>query len=75
MHRIHNEFHDLFAEVKESSLSYLVPSTRVVYALQKPIKKELDRLQKQQLVVILGVHEMSGWCNSFVLVPKAHGKV
>ena len=43
--------------------------------LQEPLKKELDRLQKQQIIMPLGVDETSEWCNSFVLGPKANGKV
>ena len=38
-------------------------------------KEELERLQKQQLIVPLGVDETLEWCNSFKLVPKPDGKV
>ena len=37
--------------------------------------RKLDRLQKQQNLVPLGVDETSEWCNSFMLVPKANGKI
>ena len=37
--------------------------------------KELDLLQKYQIIVLLDVNEMSERYNSFVLVPKANGKV
>ena len=30
---------------------------------------------KQDIIAPLGVDETSDWCNSFVLVPKANGKV
>ena len=43
--------------------------------LQKPFKDELERLQQQDIIAPLGVDEMPEWCNSFVLVPKANGKV
>ena len=43
--------------------------------LQKPIKEELEHLQKTDIITPLGVDDSAGWCNSFVLVPKASGKV
>ena len=47
----------------------------MAYALQKPFKEELEHLQKLDIITPLGVDEMAEWCNSFVLVPKANGKV
>ena len=47
---------------------------RVVSALQESLREELKCLQKQQIIVFMGVDEMSEWCNSFVLVPKADGR-
>ena len=41
----------------------------------KPFKDELDWLQRMVTITPLGVDEMAAWCNSFVLVPKASGKV
>ena len=38
-------------------------------------KKELESLQKQNIIVPLGMYETSEWCNSLLLVPKANGKV
>ena len=40
-----------------------------------PLKEELERLQKQQIIVPLGVDETSEWSNSIVLVLKANDKV
>ena len=42
----------------------------MAYALQKPFKAT-----KKDIVVPLGVDKTSEWCNSFLLVPKANGKV
>ena len=61
--------------MKEGSNPCYVPSRRVAYALQKPLKVELEWLQKQQIIVPLGVDEMLEWYNSFVLVTKANGRV
>ena len=47
----------------------------MAYALQKPFQKELERLQKQDIITPPGAEETSEWCNSFVLVSKANVKV
>ena len=39
------------------------------------LKEELERPQKQQIIVPLDVDETYYWHNSFVLVPKANGEV
>ena len=48
---------------------------KVAHALQESLKEEMENWQKQQIIVSLGVDETSEWCISFVLVPKANGKV
>ena len=48
---------------------------RVACALQKPPREELDRLQKQQIIASQDVDETSELCKTFILVPKANGKV
>ena len=47
---------------------------RVAYALQESPKEELQRLQKQWILVALSIDKTSEWCNSFELVPKLNGK-
>ena len=42
---------------------------------KEPLNEELGRLQRQQIIVTLGMDKTSKWCNSFMLVPKANGKV
>ena len=80
--KIHNEFSDVFSGIgciegsftlqgKEISQQYHVPSRRVAYTLQEALKEELGRLQRQQVIVSLGVGDTSEWCNSFVLVSKS----
>ena len=61
-------------QVKEGSHPYQMPPRRVACVLQKPLKEDLEWLQKQQIIVPLGVDEKSEGHNSFVLVPKANGK-
>ena len=47
---------------------------RLAYTLQEPLKEELAKIQKQ-IMVNLGVDEISEWCNRFVLVLKPNGKL
>ena len=84
--QIHKEFNNVFngigcfegtfsLQLKPDSRLYQGPPRHVAYALQKPFKDELERLQQQDIITPLGVNEMSEWYNTFVLVLKANGKV
>ena len=55
--------------------NWAIPSTLgfITYTLQQLFKEGLGWLQKQKIVVPLGVDKISNWCNSFVLVPKPNG--
>ena len=68
--RILDEFNDLFSgiccfdgifsvQVEEGSQAYQAPPRRVAYMLQKPLKGELEWLQKQQIIVPLDVDKTS----------------
>ena len=86
MQKIHDTFGNVFNKIgcfegtfslqlKPESKPYQVPPRHVAYTLQKPFKEDLEHLQKMNIITPLGVDEMVEWCNSFVLVPKANGKV
>ena len=62
-------------QVKDSSWLYQAPPGRVAHTLQEPFKKELDSLQVQQVIVLLGMDETSKLCNRFVLVLKVKNKL
>ena len=62
-------------QLNPNSKPYQVPPRHVAYALQKLFKEELENLQEMDIITPLGVDKMPEWCNSFVLVPKANGKV
>ena len=47
----------------------------VACVLQESLMEDLERLQKQQIIVPLGMNETLEWCISFILVSKANGKV
>ena len=62
-------------QLKPDSKPYQAPPRHMAYALQKPFKEELEWLQELDIIAPLGVDEMAEWCKSFVVVPKANGKV
>ena len=62
-------------QLKPDSKPYQAPPRHVAYELQEPFKEELRQLQEMDIITPLGVDETSQWCNSFVLVSKANGKV
>ena len=41
----------------------------------KLFQEELEWIQKLDITALLVVNETSEWCNNFMLVPKANGKV
>ena len=48
---------------------------QVAYALQGLLKEEMERLQRQQIIVPPGWMRHPKWCNSFIMVPEVNGKV
>ena len=86
MQRIHTRFGDIFngigcfegtfsLQLKPDNKPCQTPPRHVAYALQEPFKEELRCLQEMDIIMPLGVDEALEWCNSFVLVSKANGKV
>ena len=84
--RIHDKFEDVFngtwcfkgtfsLQLKLDSKPYQAPPRYMAHALQKVFKEEHECLQELDIIAPLGVDKMTEWCNSFVLVPKANGKV
>ena len=61
--------------VKEGSCPHQAQPRWMASTLQQPLKEKLDRLQKENIIVLLDVYETLEWCNSFVLVLKANEKV
>ena len=84
--RIHEEYGEVFngigcfkgifsLQLKPASKPYQVPPRHIAYTLQKLFQEELQQLQELDIIMLLGVDKRAEWCNSFVLVPKANGKV
>ena len=62
-------------QVKPDSKPCQAPLRHVAYALQKPFKEDLEWLQLQDIITLLGMDVTAEWCNSFALVPKTNWKV
>ena len=62
-------------QVKPDSKPYQAPPRHILYVLQKPFQEELEGLQQQDIITPLGVDEIVKWCNSFIFILKAKGKV
>ena len=62
-------------QLKLDSKPYQAPPRHIAYVLQTLFKEELQQLQELDIIMPLGVDKTAEWCNSFVLVPKANGKV
>ena len=62
-------------QLKTDSKRYQAPPRYLAYALQEPFKEQLRQLQEMDTITPLGVDETLEWCNSFVLVADANGKV
>ena len=48
---------------------------RVPYAMQEPLKNELDKLVKEEILRKVDISEPIKWLNSFVCVKKTNGKL
>ena len=56
-------------------ISHTIPQSHVAYALQKPLKIELEWLQQLSIILPLQMDEAAEWYNNFVLAPMCNGEV
>ena len=49
--------------------------THVVYVQQEHFSKKLDKLQRQQIIIPIGMDKTAKWYNSFVIVSTPNGIV
>ena len=47
--------------LKPNAIPYVAPVHSVVHSLQEPFKKELEKLVKESITVLLGIDESSEW--------------
>ena len=83
METIKNDFKEVFTglgdlgelnlEVDESVTPQIMPPRRVSLAMKEPLKHELERLEKQD--IIRKVTEPTDWVSALVLTKKASGKL
>ena len=62
-------------KVKPDSKTYQAPQRCVAYTLQKPSKEELEWLQQQDIITLLGIDETAEWYQNIILVLKCNWKV
>ena len=62
-------------QLMPDSKPYQAMLRSMAYTLQNPFQEKLEWLQQHDIIAPPGVDETSEWLNSFVLVPKANGKV
>ena len=57
----------------QNHTSYYLDAQHIHY--KSHLKKELERLQEQQIMVPLGVDETAEWCKSLVIIPRPNDTV
>ena len=62
-------------KLKDNALPYVAPIRRVAYALQEPLKMELEKLVDEGILRKLKIDEKSEWLNTFVCVRKPNGSI
>ena len=62
-------------KLKEGTIPHVEPVRRVPHAMQGPLKNELDKLVKEEILHKVDISETIEWLNSFVCVKKPNGKL
>ena len=62
-------------KLKDGAIPHIEPVRRVPHAMQEPLKAELDKLVKEEILHKVDISEPIEWLNSFVCVKKANGKI
>ena len=62
-------------KLKDSAIPHIEPVRRVPHAMQEPLKNELDKLVKEEILNKVDISELIEWLNSFVCVKKPNGKL
>ena len=83
---IEREYPDLFKgiglmdgeisiKLKDGAVPHVEPIRHVPHVMQKPLKKELDKLVTEGILHKVDISEPIEWLNSFVCVKKSNGKI
>ena len=62
-------------KLKNGTVPHVEPVRRVPHVMQEPLKAELDKLVKEEILHKVDISEPIEWRNSFVCVKKANGKI
>ena len=62
-------------KLKDGSILHIEPVRRVPHAMQEPLKNELDKLVKEEILHKVDISEPIEWLNSFVCIKKPNGKL
>ena len=62
-------------KLKDSAVPHIDPVRRVPHVMQKPLKNELDKLVKEEILHKVDISEPIEWLNSFMCVKKPNGKL
>ena len=66
---------EISIKLKEGAVPHVEPVRRFPHAMQEPLKTELDKLVKEEILHKVDISETVEWLNSFVCIKKANGKV
>ena len=62
-------------KLKEGAIPNVEPVRRVPHTMQDPLKNELDKLVKEEILHKVDISEPIEWLNSFVCIKKPKGKL
>ena len=66
---------EISIKLKSGAVPHVEPVQRVPHAMQEPLKNELYKLVREEILHKVDISEPIEWLNSFVCVKKANGKI
>ena len=61
--------------VDQSIIPVIQPPRKIPQAMVDPLKQEIDRMMKLDVIRKLDINEATDWCHNLVLVQKTNGKL
>ena len=65
---------EISIKLKDGAVPHVDPVRRVPHTMQEPLKSELDKLVKEEILHKVHISEPIEWLNSFVCVKRPMGK-
>ena len=63
-------------QLKDGVKPHQATPSCMAYALQEQLKKEIERSQYQQIIIVsLGVSSSAEWCKSFIILPRSNDMI